>query len=214
MDLLREMSLLWLSLLTLFNPPSAVAAFAPLMTSYPPEVQRRMARRAAVIYLLVMLLVTWAGRPILWLLGLSVPALKVAGGSVLLLAALPMVTQYQRQEAREQQELKAEAAKSPAWHQVVAVPMTFPISLGGATVAAVMAATGSKIMLARAMSTSLVCLLMTAVVWSTLRSAAPLARRISRGSMAALTTVSGLLLLCIAFQVIAAGLRELLPGLN
>jgi small neutral amino acid transporter SnatA (MarC family) len=55
---------------------------------------------------------------------------------------------------------------------------------------------------------------MTGVVWLTLRSAVPLTRRISRGSMAALTAFSGLLLLCIAFQVIAAGLRELLPGLG
>ena len=55
---------------------------------------------------------------------------------------------------------------------------------------------------------------MTVVVWLTLRSAIPLTRRISPGAMAALTALSGLLLLCIAFQLIAAGLRELLPGLG
>jgi multiple antibiotic resistance protein len=213
-DLVKEMALLWLSLLTLFNPPSAIAAFAPLVKSYPAEVQHRMAGRVAGFYLLVMLLVTWAGRPLLRILGLSLPALRVAGGFVLLLAAIPMVTQYQRGDAREEAQLEIEAVKSGAWHELVVVPLTFPISLGGATLAAVIASGGGKVILVRAILTSVVCLLMSGVVWLTLRSAAPLTKRISRGSMAALTAASGLVLLCIAFQVLAAGARELLPGLN
>jgi multiple antibiotic resistance protein len=157
--------------------------------------------------------VTWAGRPLLRVLGLSLPSLRVAGGFVLLLAAVPMVTVYQRADARKEEELEAGAAQSHSWTQVVAVPLTFPISLGGATVAAVIAATGESVDLSRALATSVVCLLMAGVVWVTLRSALPLTRRISPGSMAALTGFSGLFLLCIAFQVIAAGLRDLLPGL-
>jgi multiple antibiotic resistance protein len=212
--LAREMLLLGASLFTLFNPPSAMAAFAALASLYPREVQNRMARRTAFSYAAAILVVTWAGRPLLAVLGLSLPALRVTGGFVLLLAAVPMVTHYQRADAPQQAELEAAAAKSRSWDQVAAVPLTFPISIGGATVAAVIAATGDKPSPARALATSAVCLAMTGVVWLTLRSAIPLTRRISRGSMAALTAFSGLLLLCIAFQVIAAGLRDLLPGLD
>jgi multiple antibiotic resistance protein len=213
---MREMLLLAVSLLILFNPPSAMAAFAPLASPYPRDLQHRMARRTAAFYALAMLLVTWAGRPLLYALGLSLPALKVAGGFVLLLAALPMVTEYQRTASKKEAELETEdeEEKSRSWTKVVAVPLTFPISLGGATVAAVIAATGEHLNLARAIATSVVCLLLAGVVWLTLRSALPLTRRISPGSMAALTGFSGLLLLCIAFQVISSGLRELLPGLG
>jgi multiple antibiotic resistance protein len=217
---MRQMLLLAVSLLILFNPPSAIAAFAPLASPYPRDVQHRMARRTAVFYALAMLLVTWAGRPLLFALGLTLPALKVAGGFVLLLAALPMVTEYQRASSKKEEQLEAgtgddeDEGKSRSWTQVVAVPLTFPISLGGATVAAVIAATGEKLNLMRAIATSLVCLILAGVVWLTLRSALPLTRRISPGSMAALTGFSGLLLLCIAFQVIASGLKELLPGLG
>jgi multiple antibiotic resistance protein len=210
-----EMLLLGTSLLTLFNPPSAMAVFATLASPYSREVQHRMARRTAVFYAATILLVTWAGRPLLSVLGLSLPALRVAGGFVLLLAAIPMVTLYQRSDAKKEAELEAAAAaQRQSWVQLVAVPLTFPISIGGATVAAVIASTGERPNMARAIATSLVCLAMTGVVWLTLGSAIPLTRRISRGSMAALTAFSGLLLLCIAFQVIAAGLRDLLPGLN
>jgi multiple antibiotic resistance protein len=213
LTLLREMLLLATTLLTLFNPPSAMAAFATLASPYPRDIQQRMARRTAVFYATTILVVTWAGRPLLTLLGLSLPALRVAGGFVLLLAAVPMVTHYQRGDARDEAKLEAGAARSN-WSQLVAVPLTFPLSIGGATVAAVIAATGSRPTLDRTIATSLVCLVLTGVVWLTLRSAIPLTRRISPGSMAALTAVAGLLLLCIAFQVIAAGLRDLLPGLG
>ena len=210
-----EMVLLGTSLLTLFNPPSAMAVFATLASPYPRDVQHRMARRTAVLYAATILLVTWAGRPMLNVLGLSLPALRVAGGFVLLLAAVPMVTQYQRSDAKKEAELEAAAAaQRQSWVQLVAVPLTFPISIGGATVAAVIAATGESPSMPRAIATSIVGLAMTGIVWLTLGLAIPLARRISRGSMAALTAFSGLLLLCIAFQVIAAGLRDLLPGLN
>jgi multiple antibiotic resistance protein len=208
------MVLLGTSLLILFNPPSAIAVFATLAGPYPREVQSRMARRTAAFYAAAILVVTWVGRPLLSVLGLSLPALRVAGGFVLLLAAVPMVTQYQRTDAKKEAELEVLAAQTGSWVQLVAVPLTFPISIGGATVAAVIAATGETPSLARAFATSLVCFAMTGVVWLTLGSAIPLTRRISRGSMAALTAFSGLLLLCIAFQVIAAGLQDLLPGLG
>ena len=211
--LVREALLLGMSLLILFNPPTSMAFFASLASVYPTDVQSRMARRTALHYAVAILLVTWAGRPLLRVLGLSLPALRLAGGFVLLLAAVPMVTQYQRGDAKKEAELEADSERR-SWRQLVAVPLTFPMSIGGATVAAVIAATGDKPSLARGLATSVVCLAMTVVVWLTLRAAVPLTRRISRGSMAALTAFSGLLLLCIAFQVIAAGLAELLPGLG
>jgi multiple antibiotic resistance protein len=211
--LVREALLLGMSLLILFNPPTSMAVFASLASGYPSEIQSRMARRTALHYAVAILLVTWAGRPLLRVLGLSLPALRLAGGTVLLLAAVPMVTQYQRADAKKEAELEA-TAKRRNWSQIVAVPLTFPMSIGGATVAAVIAATGDNPSLPRALATSIVCLAMTGVVWLTLRSAVPVTRRISRGSMAALTAFSGLVLLCIAFQVITAGLGELLPGLG
>jgi len=76
--LAREMLLLGTSLLILFNPPSAIAAFATLAGPFPPEVQRQMARRTAVFYAAAILVVTWVGRPLLKVLGLSLPALRVA----------------------------------------------------------------------------------------------------------------------------------------
>ena len=211
--LTHELVLLGTSLLTLFNPPSAMAAFATLASPYPRDVQQRMARRTAVLYGIAILVVIWAGRPLLGVLGLSLPALRVAGGFVLVLASIPMVTEYQRSDSRKEAELEAAAAETSSWVQVVAVPLTFPISIGGATVAAVIAATGERPSLMRAIGTSVLGLFMTVVVWLSLRSAIPLTRRISRGSLAALTAFSGLLLLCIAFQVMTTGLRDLLPGL-
>ena len=89
-------------------------------------------------------------------LGLSLPALRVAGGFVLLLAALPMVTQYSEAMRRKEAELEAVAAKSGNWVQVVAA-LHFPISIGGATVAAVISDSGKQPSFYRALATSGIC---------------------------------------------------------
>ena len=114
-----------------------MAAFATLASRYPREVQTRMARRTAIFYAITILVVTWAGRPLLNVLGLSLPALRVAGGFVLLLAALPMVTLDQKSDTQKEAEVEVAAESSGSWVEIVAVPLTFPISIGGATVAAV-----------------------------------------------------------------------------
>src|SRR5215831_11254007 len=100
-QLLREMLLLGMSLLVLFNPPSVMLAFVSLASPFPREVQNRMALRAALLYAAVMLVVTWTGSPLLMVLGVSLPALRLAGGFVLMLAAIPMVTQYHRVDEKE-----------------------------------------------------------------------------------------------------------------
>src|SRR5689334_14500043 len=99
--MVHQAVLLGMSLLTLFNPPSAMAAFATLAGGYTRDIQVKMARRTAGLYTVSILVVIWAGRPLLGVLGLSLPALRVAGGFVLALAALPMVTLYRRSEPDE-----------------------------------------------------------------------------------------------------------------
>ena len=136
-----EMVLLGTSLLTLFNPPSAMAAFATLASPYPRDVQNRMARRTAVFYAAAILLVTWAGRPLLERAG---PVFAGAAGGGRLRAAAggdahghPVPAQRRAEGSRARGRRRA---KSRSWVQLVAVPLTFPISIGGATVAAVIAA--------------------------------------------------------------------------
>ena len=100
------------------------------------------------------------------MLGLSLPALRVAGGFVLLLAAIPMVTQYQRSDEQEAEVFEAASAEE---RQLGTAGRRrrrpFQLRSACATVAAAIAATGNKPSLTRALATTVLSLLMSGVVW-------------------------------------------------
>jgi multiple antibiotic resistance protein len=203
---------LFVGLLTLFNPPSAVGAYISLMREAPPEVQHRVALRVAVGYVVTLILLAWIGRKLLVLLGISLPALRLAGGLILLRAALPMVS------AREKSPRGAShpAATAEEARALEVVPLMFPLSLGGASFATVIGASGGRPYDAFlwTLTVSIVCMLMGVVVWATFRAAPVIGRRLRPGGIGILTALGGIILVCIGLQIITLALGDLLPGLR
>jgi multiple antibiotic resistance protein len=71
------------------------------------------------------------GEPLLHILGLSTAALAVTGGTALILASVPMM--IGARGARTNSAL--EVGQDPnAWRSIVFMPITFPLTIGGATV--------------------------------------------------------------------------------
>jgi multiple antibiotic resistance protein len=202
--------LLFTSLFALFNPPAAIAPFVAVTGAFPRDVQHRMAKRIGCYYALAMVGAALVGHPLLALLGISLPALRLTGGFILLLAAIPMATHPERYVRAEVHEALREEESS--WTTLSAVPLTFPISLGGATLSAIVTAGSAASFpwgLGRVIA---VCVAMALVVWLTFRFAPLLGRRLSRGGLSILTAVGGVLLLCIAFQVLVPAVRALVAG--
>ncbi len=202
--------LLFTSLLTLFSPPAAVAPFVAITGRFTPDIQRRMAARIAAYYGVTLLGAALIGRPVLSVLGISLPALQLTGGLILLLAALPMALKpehYVKEGVRD-----AWSREGTAWITLAAVPFTFPITVGGATLATMVTA-GSAARgpwaLARLLS---VCIAMTVVVWLTFRFAPLLGRRLGEAGLSILTAVGGVTLVCIAFQILVPAVHALLAG--
>jgi multiple antibiotic resistance protein len=79
-------------LVAIVNPISSAVLFATMSGRFGPAIQRRMANQSALAILVILLACAWAGRPLLLVLGISVPMLQAAGGLILLLYGLRMVT--------------------------------------------------------------------------------------------------------------------------
>ncbi len=202
--------LLFTSLFALFNPPAAIAPFVAVTGRFPADVQHRIARRIAMYYLIAMIGGALIGRPLLALLGISLPALRLTGGFILLLAAIPMATH----PARYVQEGISDALREEesTWSTLAAVPRAFPITFGGATLSAIVTASSAAQAPLGVVRVLGVCVAMSAVVWLTYRFAPLLGRRLSRAGLSVLTAVGGVLLLSIAFQILAQALRTLFTG--
>jgi hypothetical protein len=122
--------LFFITLLTLFSPPAAIAAFATITDRFPPDIQKKVAKRLARNYFVVMLFSLTIGEYLLMVLGISTPALMLTGGLAVFIAGMPMMVYGQKlQVVRNEDEFHA--VPRAEWESVVSVPMTFPMAVGG-----------------------------------------------------------------------------------
>jgi multiple antibiotic resistance protein len=206
-----QLTIFFASLFTIFSPFARIGGIATISSVYPRPAQRRMAAQVAFNYTVVMLASVWIGPPLLGLLGLTVPSLTATGGIALLLTAGPMMLQGEEHDDVDVEE----SAGAGDWRSVIVVPLSFPLSVGGATAAIAIAiaaqypATGDRLRI------SLVVFLMALVVGVTHYVSPLIANRFREsGSMDILTRVSGIILSAIAVQLLFKGAVGLLTDLG
>jgi len=131
------------------------------------------------------------GQQILRYLGIDLPALQAAGGALLLLVALALLTG------------RAEDPSSQSTANVALVPIGTPLLAGPGAIVATMLfverAEGLRGQLAIAAAIALVLL----TVWLTLRFSGVLVRVLRPAGIEVLTRIAGLLLAAIAVQLVA-----------
>ncbi|MFC7131770.1 MULTISPECIES: MarC family protein [Salinibaculum] len=208
---LDELAIFFVSLFTIFSPFARIGGIATISGVYPRAAQRRMAGQVSLNYTLVMLASVWFGPPLLTLLGLTVPGLTATGGIALLLTAGPMMMHGNQ---RDDVDYEADSGDGD-WHRVITVPLTFPLSVGGATAAIAIAvsaqypATRDRVLL------SAIVVGMALVVGTTHYISPLIANRLREtGGMDILTRVSGIILSTIAVQLLFRGAVGLLTDLG
>ena len=183
------------TLFVIVDPPGLLPVFLGLTNSLDARHRRRAADRASLVAFGVIAVFALFGRQILDYLAVSVPALQVSGGLLLLLIAL---------------ELLMGKAEDPVSHDgvnVAIVPLGTPLMAGpGAIVATMLAVQRGPTYLAGYLTVTLALITVMALVWVFLRYAG-LIRAILRESGTVLASrIAGLLLSAIAVQMVADGI--------
>lgn len=194
------------SLFAILSPFATVPAFLAITECDAPVDRVRMARRACLVAFCVLSVTALLGSTVLAALRVSLPALQIAGGLVILRIAFDMLqgerrglTPEEREEARE----KDDVAITP-----LAIPMlcgpgtiTTGIVLGseaeGAFHYAILVVGGAAIY---------------AMTFSLLWLAARYATVLGQITMRVIGRISGLLLAAIAVEFVVSGLRQALPA--
>ena len=83
---------LFVTLFVIMDPPGTIPIFLSLTGGRPQKVRKRIARQAAIVAFLVIVAFALFGQTILDYLGITLPALQLAGGLLLLLVALELLT--------------------------------------------------------------------------------------------------------------------------
>lgn len=190
----------FITLVVILDPPGAVPIFLALTGSLT-KVQRHVAaRRASLVAVFVIGMFALFGKSILDYLHISIAALQGAGGLLLLLVALELLT------GKESDSL------ADAGVNVALVPLGTPLLAGpGAIVATMLAVQGSDTTGAYvAVGAALVGAML--VVYLVLRFAGQVRRLLRESGTMLLTRIAGLLLSAIAVQMVADSVRAFVNG--
>ena len=174
------------TLLVIQDPLGAIPIFLSLTSRQTPPERAASARQATVVSFAV----------IVKFLGISVPSLQVAGGLLLLLVALELLTD------------KADESPDPdaVTTNAALVPLGTPLLAGpGAIVAAMVAVDTTGGGVAGWVSVTAAIIGTHIAIWASLRFSLGLNRVLGTSGIRILTRVMGLLLAAIAVQIMADG---------
>ena len=212
-DLLAAFLLAFPALFSIVNPVTGAFIFREATADRTHAGRVALARRVGLYSLLVMLVALWAGSYVLAIFGISIAALRIAGGLVLALFAWELLGAPDKREDRKHQQ--AEGADRD---DVAFFPLTLPFTTGPGTIAVAVAlgaghpARGAITFFGGvSLAAALLAILIAALYAYADRLSAVLGRNGSR----TVTRLSAFLLFCIGVQLLINGVVDVLaPLLN
>ena len=185
----------FVTLLVIMDPPGALPIFLALTGSLTHKQKVAAARRASLVAFGVIVLFAVFGQQILSYLHISLPALQGAGGLLLLIVALQLLTGSESEQHAD------------AGVNVALVPLGTPLLAGpGAIVATMLAVQGSE-GTAEYLAVGLGLVATMVVVWLFFRFAGQVHRVLKDSGTVLITRIAGLLLSAIAVQMVADSVR-------
>ena len=201
------------ALFSIVNPISGAIIFREV-TADRTQDRARLARQVALYSLVVMSVALWAGSYVLAIFGISLAALRVAGGIVVALSAWTLLNAPERHEARKQEQASPIAGEE----EVALFPLTIPFTTGPGTIS-VAVALGSSHPRASAelvwffLGMTAATMALAAVIWITYLSTDRISRLMGPRGSRTVTRLSAFLLLCIGVQILITGVVDVLGPL-
>jgi multiple antibiotic resistance protein len=208
----RAVLLFTTALLAIMNPISSAVLFAATAGRFRDGVQSAMAYQSALAILIILLICSWVGQFLLQVLGITVPMLQAAGGLILLVNGMRMVTVEESKLTQAEQDSVEDVPES-RWKTLAVVPIAIPGTVGAGTITTVIVQSTSYNGWLDMAIISLVAVAAALVMWATFRSATPIARRLGPIGLNIATRIMGILVTATAFGLLTRGIGGLLPGL-
>ncbi|HEX2771182.1 MAG TPA: MarC family protein [Micromonosporaceae bacterium] len=181
----------FVTLLVITDPPGMMPIFLALTGSMPARERHRAAWQAVALALGVIVVFAVAGRTLLDYLHVEVPALQAAGGLLLILVALELLTG------------KTDEPEQQSTSNIALVPLGTPLLAGPGAIVATMLFVQRSDGLADYVAIAAGIIAVMVAVWLTLRFSGGIVRVLRPGGIEVLTRIAGLLLAAIAVQLIA-----------
>ena len=198
------------ALFSIVNPLGAAFIFNEVTSHLTHTDRTRLAGKVGMYSLTVMLVALWGGAYVLNFFGISLGALRIAGGAVVALRAWDLLMAPERQEARKTEQAGEASADMD---DMAFFPLTMPFTTGPGTISVAVAlgaerpASGQGL-LEFFLGVSAAAVAIALLVWLSYRSADWVASVIGTSMRRTISRMSAFLLLCIGVQVMLNGFED------
>ncbi|HET7682205.1 MAG TPA: MarC family protein [Marmoricola sp.] len=190
----------FVTLFVIMDPVGTIPIFLSLTSGRSAPVMKRMAWQAVAVSFFVITLFAFFGQQILSYLNISLPALQCAGGLLLLLVALELLTGHESEPT------------AAAETNVALVPLGTPLLAGPGAIVAMMLFTQDVDDLASFVAVAAGVVLVHVALWLSMRFSLPILRVLRESGVMLITRIAGLLLSAIAVQMVADAVRAFVAG--
>ena len=190
----------FVTLFVIMDPVGTIPIFLSLTGGRSPAAARRLAWQAVTVSISVISAFAFFGQQILGYLHISLPALQCAGGLLLLLVALQLLTGNESEPSAAQET------------NVALVPLGTPLLAGPGAIVATMVFSQRVGDFPDFAAVALGVIGVHLAIWLAMRFSLPILRVIRESGVLLVTRIAGLLLSAIAVQLVADSVRAFIAG--
>lgn len=199
---------IFIALLAVVDPLAAMPIIVSITGRDKAFELNSFARTVVFAVTTVLLMALFLGQQVLMFFGISINSFRVSGGILLMLMSLSMLQGKISETVRNEEEAKEEAKQSAV------VPLAIPLLAGPGAISTVILYAQKGDDLHHYLMMSLDIIAVTTILWCVLRATPWLTQRLSKTGVNIVIRLMGLILLALAVEFIAGGLKGLFPKLT
>ena len=210
-DAIASFLLAFSALLSIVNPFGGALIFSQVTSGRAGEERVALAWRVAFYSAIVMLTAFWFGTPLLGFFGISLAALRIAGGLVVASHAWEMLAGPEQQEDRKQKQ----AAPASGADDVAFFPLTMPFTTGPGTISVAIALSasgppGGMSSVAFYGGTSVAAVAVALIVGASYASGDRIVSMLGQARSRVVTRLAAFILLCVGIQIGLTGVQDVI----
>jgi multiple antibiotic resistance protein len=201
------------ALFSIVNPAGGAFIFNEVTAEFSHAERRLLAGKVGFYSFMVMLGALWGGAYLLSFFGISLGALRIAGGAVVALRAYDLLNAPERQEARKQEQAEP---GDRAVDEIAFFPLTMPFTTGPGTIAVAIARSAGRPAQGVAgffLGVTLAAVAIALCVWVAYGFADRVAGLVGATARRTIARLTAFLLLCIGTQIVVSGISDIVAGL-
>ncbi len=207
------------ALFSIVNPLGAALVFAEVTAGRTGAERASLALRVASYGFLILFVSLWLGSALLHFFGITIGALRIAGGLVVAVRAWGLLQAPEVNEAKKERQASQDGRTAAAEDvaDTAFFPLTMPFTVGPGSISVAIALSaerpqtgGIAALLWFGAGVTLAAVLVCVTVWIAYAGAERVVRLLGRSGARIVTRLVSLILLCIGVQIVASGVQDIL----